>query len=119
MDLNKDPRELEQKIEQATRIASHIGDEGGAVEGLDCGTEAKVAAAWGGKTRNGGDQDTGPRNLGRERTPCRPRPGTLASGRVPDRRVRTPLQRIKWSAHRAAAALRGHHCEGLSECSTI
>jgi hypothetical protein len=25
MDLNEDPRALEQKIEQATRIASHIG----------------------------------------------------------------------------------------------
>ena len=36
MDLNKDPRELEQKIEQATRIASHIGDQ----------TRAERLRAW-------------------------------------------------------------------------
>ena len=68
MDLNEDPRALEQKIEQATRIASHIG--AGAIERLDCGAEAKVAAAYGGETRQAGDQDPGPRNLGRNGRPA-------------------------------------------------
>ena len=84
MDQSEDPRELERKIDQATRIASRINDQT-TVERLRAWIEdakAEAAAASGGETHQAGDQCTRSGNLGTERMPSRPRLGVLASSRV-------------------------------------
>ena len=77
MDLNEEPRELEQKIEQATRIASRINDQ----------TMVERLRAWIEDLK----QHTGPGNLGTERTPWRPRLGVLVSSGVRDQRARSTV----------------------------
>ena len=84
MDQSEDSRDLERKIEQATRIASRVTDPTTVerlkawIEDLKQNLRQRLEARRIKQEIN----STRPRDLGTERTDRRPRPGVLASSRV-------------------------------------
>ena len=115
MDQSDDPRELERKIEQASRIASRVTDQT-TVERLRAWIEdLKQKLRQRREARR--NQHTRPGNLGTERTPSRPRLGVLASGRVRDQRAR-PAVIDCLSIGRSAVCLKVSMCRSSCHSST-